>query len=274
VVRLSALVCVQNQDAQLSACLRALSFCDEVIVVADRCTDRSQDIARRQGAKLVDGIFPLESQRKAAGLDACSGDWILELDADEVVDRALAWEIRAVLQMKPVADCYEIPIDNYVGDVLVREGWSTGLSSARGVRLYKRGMKAWRPRRIDDGQALEGATPGQLKGALRRTLGPDIGGLFERLNRLTGLAAEDLADRNQPEPRKAGVTTAVSQFLGSYVARGGWREGRLGLLVALLNAMYPLVTQMRAREVLETRETALAQAARPPRAREVVGLTR
>src|SRR5205085_2503861 len=116
--------------------------------------------------------------------------------------------------------------------VLIREGWSTGLSSARGVRLYKRGMKAWRPSRIDDGQALEGANPGQLKGALRRTLGADIGGLFERLNRLTGLAAEDLADRNQPEPRKAGVITAVGKFLGSYIVRSGWREGRLGLLVA------------------------------------------
>jgi hypothetical protein len=274
VVRLTALVSVQNQDSQLSACLRALSFCDEVVVVADRCTDRSQDIARRQGAKLIDGIFPLESQRKAAGLDACSGDWILELDADEVVDRALAWEIRAVLQMKPASDIFEIPIDNYVGDVLVRDGWSSGLSAARGVRLYKRGMKAWRPHRRDEGQPLDGATPGQLKGAIRRYLGSDIGGLFERLNRLTGLAAEDLADHGQRNARKAGALTAISLFLGSYVARGGWREGRLGLLVALLNAMYPVVTQMRAREVLQAREAAVVEAARPTRIPGVVGLTR
>ena len=258
----------------MSACLRALSFCDEVVVVADRCTDRSQDIARRQGAKLIDGIFPLESQRKAVGLEACSGDWILELDADEVVDRALAWEIRAVLQMKPLADCYELPIDNYVGDILVREGWSTGLSVARAVRLYKRGMKAWRPRRIDDGQALEGAVPGQLKGAIRRNLGGNIGGLFERLNRMTGLAAEDLADNSELPAKSVGVLTTVRAFLGGYVARGGWREGRLGLLVALLNAMYPVVTQMRAREVLEAREAARVEAARPTRVRGVVGLNR
>lgn len=265
---------MQNQDSQLSACLRALSFCDEVVVVADRCTDRSQDIARRQGAKLVDGIFPLENQRKAAGLDACSGDWILELDADEVVDRALAWEIRAVLQMKPLADCYEIPIDNYVGDVLVREGWSVGLSAAWGVRLYKRGMKAWRPLRRDEGQALDGAAPGQLKGAIRRQLGSDIGGLFERLNRLTGLAAEDLADNAQTPVKRAGVLMATSQFLGSYIVRGGWREGRLGLLVAVLNAMYPVISQMRAREVLMAREAAVVAAARPTRLPGVVGLNR
>ena len=111
-VRLSALVCVQNQDAQLSACLRKLSFCDEIVVVADRCTDRSQDVARRQGAIVIDGIFPLESQRKAAGVEACSGDWILEIEPEDLIDAALAWEIRAVLQMRPAGDWYDLPIDN------------------------------------------------------------------------------------------------------------------------------------------------------------------
>ena len=274
VVRLSALVCVQNQDTRLSECLRALSFCDEVVVVADRCTDRSQEIARRQGAILVDGIFPLENQRKAAGLAACSGDWILELDADEVVDRALAWEIRAVLQMKPAADAFEIPIDNYIGEERIRNGWLEGLSAARAVRLYKPGMKAWRPQRVDDGQALGGAVPGQLKGAIRRHLGEDLGGLFERLNRLSALAAEDLADQGHATAPSSGPFTALSRFARAYLARSGWREGRLGLLVAVLNAVFPLVAQMRTREVLALREAAVAEAARPDRMREVVGLGR
>ncbi|MDB5453539.1 MAG: glycosyl transferase, partial [Caulobacteraceae bacterium] len=91
-VKLSALICVQNQEAQLSQCLRKLSFCDEIVVVADRCTDRSQEIARRHGAVVISGIFPLESQRKAAGAEACTGDWILEIEPDEIVGSALAWE--------------------------------------------------------------------------------------------------------------------------------------------------------------------------------------
>src|SRR5688572_17971651 len=115
VAKLSALVCVQNQDAQLSDCLRRLSFCDEIVVVADRCTDRSQEIARRHGAIVVDGIFPLENQRRQAGVEACTGQWIFEIDPDERVDTALAWEVRAMLQMRTSADGFEIPIDNYVG---------------------------------------------------------------------------------------------------------------------------------------------------------------
>ncbi len=277
-VRLSALVCVQNQDAQLSECLRKLSFCDEVVVVADRCTDRSQEIARRHGAVVIDGIFPLENHRKQAGVDACTGEWILEIDPDELVDAALAWEIRCVLQMRPAGDWYELPIDNYVGPALVRDGWAGGLSARLEPRLYKRGLKAWEPRRLNAPAVLAGQSGGALKGAIRRSLGRDVGGLVERLNRLAALAAEDLADARADSGAKTavpgGVARGVGAFLKGYVAKGGWREGRLGLLVAMLSGLLPLLAELRAADVLEARRAALAEPARPARIREVVGLGR
>ncbi len=271
-VRLSALVCVQNQDAQLSACLRKLSFCDEIVVVADRCTDRSQDVARRQGAIVIDGIFPLESQRKAAGVEACSGDWILEIDPDELVDAALAWEIRAVLQMRPAGDWYDLPIDNYVGDTLVREGWAGALSSRIEPRLYKRGLKAWEPRRLNAPPVMAGKSGGALKGAIRRSLGRDVGGLVERLNRLTALSAEDVADADRRPSLGASMLTGVATFVRGYLGRGGWREGRMGLLTALLSALFPVLTQMRASDLMVARSTAPADVAPVARLPEVVGL--
>ena len=272
VVRLSALICVHNQDAQLSECLRRLSFCDEIVVVADRCTDRSQDIARRHGAIVIDGIFPLESQRKTAGVEACSSDWILEIDPDEVVDAALAWEIRAVLQMRPAGDWYDLPIDNYVGETRIRDGWAGALSTRREARLYKRGLKAWEPRRVNAPAILAGQSGGALTGAIRRSLGRDLGGLMERLNRLTALHAEDLADHGRLAGVGAGVMQGIGAFVRGYLARGGWREGRMGLLTALLSALYPVLSQMRASDVIEARHAAVAEAAQPMRLREVVGL--
>lgn len=271
VVRLSALVCVQNQDARLSECLRKLSFCDEIVVVADRCTDRSQEIARRHGAIVIDGIFPLEGQRKTAGVEACSGDWILEIDPDELVDAALAWEIRAVLQMRPAGDWYDLPIDNYVGETLVRDGWAGALSARAEPRLYKRGLKAWEPRRLGATAAMAGRPGGALKGAIRRSLGRDIGGLMERVARLTALAAEDLADAGRPGP---GVWAALTTFVRAYVGRGGWREGHLGLVVALLSASLPLLSRARAADVLAARKAATHEPARVAGLRGVVGLAR
>jgi hypothetical protein len=274
VVKLTALVCVQNQDARLSECLRKLSFCDEIVVVADRCTDRSQEIARRHGAVLIDGIFPLESQRKAAGVEACSGDWVLEIDPDEFVDAALAWEIRAVLQLRPQGDWYELPIDNYVGETLVREGWGGPLSARREVRLCKRGLKAWEPRRLNAPFVVAGQSGGALKGAIRRSLGHDVGGLMDRLNRLTALSAEDLADAGRMPGVAASLLMGAGAFVRAYVLKGGWREGRLGLMVAMLSAMFPLVTQMRTRDVAAARILAQAPAAHPTRVRELAGAGR
>jgi hypothetical protein len=263
---------VQNQEAQLTDCLRKLSFCDEVVVVADRCTDRSHEIARRYGAVVIDGIFPLENQRKQAGVEACTGEWILEIDPDELVDAALAWEIRCVLQMRPAGDWYELPIDNYVGATLVRDGWTGGLSARLEPRLYKRGLKAWEPRRINAPAVLAGRSGGALKGAIRRSLGRDAGGLVERVNRLAALAAEDLADVGARTALAGGVARGVGAFLKGFVVKGGWREGRLGLLAAMLSGLLPLLAQLRAGDVLEARRAALAEAARPSRVREVVGL--
>lgn len=269
-VKLSALVCVQNQDATLGDCLRKLSFCDEVVVVADRCTDGSQDIARRNGCVVIDGIFPLESQRKAAGAAACSGDWILEIEPDELVDAHLAWEIRAVLQMRPDGDHYALPIDNYVGETLVRDGWAGALSARREIRLYRRGLKTWQPRRLSAPYAMGGKSGGALKGAVRRVLGRDVGGLMERLNRLTALAAEDLAERDRAPWAITGVLAGAGVFLQGYVVRGGWREGRLGLLVATLSALFPVLSQIRAGDVLEARKAATAaETARVSRLREL-----
>lgn len=261
VVRLSALVCVRGGESGLADCLRGLSFCDEVVLVVDRGADGVRDLARRAGAKVVDGIFPLPSQARAAGAEVCTGDWILEVEPDERVDRALAWEIRAALQMRPGGDWFDIPIDNYVGTTLVRQGWTGTLSARRAARLFRRGVKTWGPGRL--GRAsLSGAPAGALTGALRRSLGRDTGELVERANRQAQLWAEDAADAGRRRGLAAALLAGTSGLLDSYVARGGWREGRLGVLVALLTGLHPVLAQLRAAEIL----TAEAQQAPAPTA--------
>ena len=111
-----------------------------------------------------------------------------------------------------------------------------------------------------------------LTGAIRRSLGRDIGALIERLNRFTGLAAEDMADAGPPKRIASGVLAGATAFLRSYVGRAGWREGRLGLLVAMLSAAFPILAQMRAGDVVAGRGAATVEAARVSRLRHVVGL--
>ena len=64
---LSALVVARNEEGQLDDCLRRLGFADELVVVLDRCTDRSREIAVAHGGRVLEGAWPLQSERRNAG---------------------------------------------------------------------------------------------------------------------------------------------------------------------------------------------------------------
>src|SRR5262249_5002998 len=121
-VRLSALVVARNEEGQLADCLAGLGFADEIVVVLDRCRDGSAKIARRFADRLVEGAWEREGLRRHAGIEACLGEWIFEIDADERVTPALAAEIERVVS-DSLSAWHLIPVDNYIGARLVRRGW-------------------------------------------------------------------------------------------------------------------------------------------------------
>ncbi len=119
--RLSALVVAHHEEAQLANCLDTLKFANELVVVLDKCTDGSKAIAERYADRIIEGSWPIEADRQHAGIDACSGDWILHIDADERVPPVLAEEV--CLKINGAAPGYFlIPFDNYIGNRLVRYG--------------------------------------------------------------------------------------------------------------------------------------------------------
>ncbi|MBT5433864.1 MAG: glycosyltransferase, partial [Rhodospirillaceae bacterium] len=74
--RLSAVVVARNEEEHLEACLSAIAFCDEIVVVLDRCSDRSAEIAGRHATQVIEGAWELEGPRRNTGLEAVTGDWI------------------------------------------------------------------------------------------------------------------------------------------------------------------------------------------------------
>lgn len=251
--KLSALICAHNEEQRLPACLAALSFCDEIVVVADRCNDGTEAVARQYGAKVVSGIFPIEGPRKHAGIARCTGDWILELDADEGVTPEFAQEVRATVERADAADWYQIPIDNYVGDQLVRHGWGGSFGTSSAARLFRRGAKSWKAERVHPGAKLEGTFGGRLNAPLRHMVDEDIADMFARLGRYTALKAQDLADSGKIKGIADDAFRGVRRFFKCYVSRKGYKEGDLGFLISLMAGLYPILSNLRAREILRHR---------------------
>ena len=86
---LSVLVVAHDEAAQLADCLETLDFADELVVVLDKCSDGSKAIAESFAARLVEGAWEIEGERRNIGIEACRGSWILEVDADERANAAL-----------------------------------------------------------------------------------------------------------------------------------------------------------------------------------------
>lgn len=243
--RLSALVVARNEAAQLADCLATLGFADEIVVVLDRTTDGSRAIAERFGAKVLEGAWEIEGERRNAGIDACAGDWILEVDADERAPAALAQEIRATIEQ--VAPGYFLlPFDNYVGERLIRYGWgaSWGVNSA--PRLFSRGAKRWGAQRIHPAVELEGP-PRRLRAAMTHLVDRDISDMLARLDRYSAARARDLRARGEIGTLPSNVRRFVTRFWKCYVSRRGYREGGWGFLIALMAGLYPLLSHLRAR---------------------------
>jgi glycosyltransferase involved in cell wall biosynthesis len=240
---LSALVVARNEEAQLGACLERLRFADEIVVVLDRSTDRSAEIARNVGARVLEGAWELEGPRRNAGLDACRCDWIVEIDADERVPPALAGAIRAAIGTG-AHDVFLVSMANHIGAQLVRYGWGAYNGVAAKPILFKRGAKRWGVGRVHPRIAMTG-TRGTLAATLDHYVDRDIADMFRRLNRYTDLAALDAVDAGEQPAMGHAVRRVFSRFWKSYVARKGHREGAYGLALATFSALYPLLIYLK-----------------------------
>ncbi len=248
--RLSALVVVHDEEAQLADCLSRLGFADELVVVLDRCADRSGEIARQFTDRIVEGAWEREGPRRHAGLAACRGGWILEIDADERVDAALAAEIAAVVARSQAA-WHLIPVDNYIGDRLVRWGWGASFGKSAYPGLFRNGAKRWGDQRVHPAVALDGPQGATLDARLVHRVDRNISDMLRRLDRYTTARAQDLRDGGDIGSYRRNLRRIVTRFCKCYFGRRGYREGPYGLLIALCAALYPILAYLKARDERE-----------------------
>ena len=245
--RLSALIVARNEQERLPDCLASVAFADEVVVVLDRSTDASAEIARAAGAKVIEGGWELEGERRNTGIEACSGDWILEVDADERVSADLARAIRETIATTSHA-WHQVPVDNYVGDRLIRHGWAGSFGTTSVPRLFRHGAKKWRAQRVHPGLDWTGQEgPKITQGALVHLVDRDISDMLRRLDKYSSAKAADLIASGKIGSLASNVRRFFSRGFKSYVSRRGYREGGWGVLLALCTGAFPLLSYLKAR---------------------------
>jgi glycosyltransferase involved in cell wall biosynthesis len=235
--RLSVVVVTKNEEDRLRACLESVVWADEIVVVDAESEDKTVAIAREFTDRVVVRPWPGYATQKNAALDLATGDWVLSLDADEVVSGALRTEIAAVLTADGPGDGYAVPRRNIFWGRWVRHG---GLYPDWQVRLFRRGRGRFGARAVHESVTVEGRVE-RLGGHLEHRSYRDLSDFLARADRYATLAADEAVARGRRAGAMDLVLRPLGRFLGMYVIGRGFLDGWRGFLLAALYAYYVLI---------------------------------
>jgi len=248
--KISALIVAHNEEEKIEECLKSLVFADEIVVVLDKCSDATKEIAQRYSKNIIEGEWEVEGVRRNIGLEACTLEWVFEIDADERVSKDLSNELIDVAK-NSTSDSYIIAMDNYVGERLVKYGWLRTMGVLEKRIFFKKGLKKYKQdKKIHPDFEMSGSVA-KMDNNLTHKMDSNIAGLLSRFNRNTSWRATDIIENSVSFDRSTfkEIIDIQLRFVKSFISKKGYKEGALGLLIGILCALYPFTSRLKAREL-------------------------
>lgn len=232
---LSVIVITRDESANIEACLRSVAFADEWVVVDHRSGDDTVARARALGAKVVETAdWPGFGAQKNRALEAATGDWVFSIDADERVGDDLAAAMRSVVggPASAHASAYEVSRESlFCGRWMRASGWYPD----RVLRLFPRGRARFSDDRVHERVVFDGPVE-RLPGTLRHLSIPTLESALDKMNRYSTGRAQDLLARGRDGGLARAVGHGLWAFLRTFVFKRGFLDGRLGFVLAVVNA--------------------------------------
>lgn len=232
---LSAVLIAKDEERDLPGCLDALKglATEVVVVVSADTTDRTEELARAAGAKVLRREFDDYARQRQAGLDAATGEWCLWVDPDERVTPALAAEIRSVLDAGPAENGFDLPFEvRFLGRTL---RWG-GLGSESHPRLFRREKSRFVGGALHEGIEVDGFL-GRLKGRIVHEPYADLSDYLSKLDRYTTLAARKRFEAGRRATPFHHLLLPW-EFFARAVLKLGFLDGAPGLAWAGLSAFH------------------------------------
>jgi predicted glycoside hydrolase/deacetylase ChbG (UPF0249 family)/glycosyltransferase involved in cell wall biosynthesis len=232
---LSACLIVQDEEARLPACLAAVAFCDEIVVVDGGSRDATAAIARAAGARVVENPWPGYAAQRNLALDLASSTWVLEIDADERVTPSLAAEIQAFLADPPTGvDVVALPLRHrFLGRPL---GPAGHYPLYRNRLLRRAEVRHDETRLVHERIAAQGRVHA-MRGEIEHLLADSPGEALADAWRYSKLQAGELAAPADARSYVVGlIARPAAKALWRLVVSGAWRDGWRGVLLVTIDA--------------------------------------
>lgn len=235
---ISVCIIAFNEEQDIRACLESVRWADEVVVVDSFSADKTAEIARECGARVIQRPWPGHVEQKNFALEQATGDWILSIDADERVSPELAAEIQEAVRRsdRPEAG-YTVPRKTfYLGRWILHGGWYP----SRRLRLVRRGRAKWAGVNPHDHLYADGPVGG-LKGDLHHFTYRDIADHLKTIDSFTTISAREMFEVGRGGAMLHMLLNPVGRFLKMYLLRLGFLDGAAGFVLAVLSSYYVFV---------------------------------
>ncbi len=235
-MKISACLITLNEERNLPRCLKSIApLVDEILVVDSGSMDRTLEIAREFGARILYQDWLGYVGQKNFALDHALHDWVLSIDADEEVSPELA---ASILQVKNKAasdlnpNGYQVSRLVFYRGRWIRHGdWYPD----RLVRLFRRAEARFSGGRVHEKLELPGEHP-ILPGHLHHFTYENADDRAARCAKYASLWAQSARDRGRRAAPWSGTIHALARFAKGFLLKGGWMDGAVGWDIAMGNA--------------------------------------
>lgn len=240
-MKLSVVLATLNEEKNIADCLKSVGdIADEIIVFDESSTDRTREIAKSLGAQVFEvkheALFHITKQK---AIDIATGDWILQLDADERITPELAKEIRRIVDNpKKKSNGFWIKRKNYFLGHWMR---GSGMWPDSTIRLYRRSRARLPQKSVHEQAEVEGEV-GTLENPMEHQTAPTFNKYLVNSNRYTTLTALELSGKKYP----LNILTffvwvlvkPVWTFLVLFFRHKGFKDGVYGFVFDLFSGLH------------------------------------
>ena len=250
---ISAVVITKNEERNIRECLASLDWVDEIIVVDAGSTDRTVSLAKKSTKKVYVRPWEGYGEAKNFALSRAKGDWILWLDADERVPPELREEIKDTLKSSAAeVSGFDMPRKAFFLGKWIRHcGWYPG----RVTRLFRRSSGKFTEDKVHERLLVRGKTLSLREDLLHYT-DPNLFHYFDKFNRYTSFAAEDLQKQGRRFSYATLLLNPVWIFVKMYVLKRGFLDGIQGFILCVLSSCYVFTKYAKLWEISAHKETA------------------
>jgi glycosyltransferase involved in cell wall biosynthesis len=242
----SAVIITYNEAVNIRRTLGQLWWCNEIIVVDSFSTDTTVDICRQYGCKVYQRSFDGYGAQKQYAVSLAQNDWVLCIDADEVLTDKLVDEMRKEM-LQPAADGYLVPMRF----VFMGKEFRFGKESWRHfLRLFNKQTGNFNYRKVHEKIELNGSTKKLTNNILHYSY-RDISQYFDKFNRYSSYGAEMSYEKGKKRSLALIVCAVPLNFLKYYFIELNFLNGLSGFYWSVFNAFYHFVKYIKTREMYQ-----------------------